>query len=251
MATSLRVQERLDGASNFGSWKERMILFLQENELWDIVENSTTHPVILPIDATLIATYTKKSIKAKRIILDAIKDHLIPHLTGKKNAYEMWESFMKLYESTNENQKMVSREKMKSIKMTKDENVVTYFTRLTHVRDDLGVLGEAIFDSEIMRTTLNGFSKHWAIFVEGIVAREKLPNWECLWDEFVQEETQRGYSHGSSSTCHDEENVALASNNKKKFKKGPKGGNKPKGKGKKDMRKFKCFVCHKFGNYVG
>jgi hypothetical protein len=95
------------------------------------VENIATHPVVVPTDATLLATYTKKSIQAKRIILDAIKDHLIPHLTGKANAYEMWESLTKLYQSTNENRKMVLREKLKSIKMTKAENVVTYLTRLT------------------------------------------------------------------------------------------------------------------------
>ena len=38
MATGLTVEDRLDGATNFGAWKERMILLLQENELWDIVE---------------------------------------------------------------------------------------------------------------------------------------------------------------------------------------------------------------------
>jgi hypothetical protein len=147
--------------------------------------------------------------------------------------------------------KMVLREKLKSIKMTKAENVVTYLTRLTQVRDELGVVGEAIVDSELVRTTLNGVSKQWVVFVEGIVAREKLPNWERLWDDFVQEETRRGYVHGSSSTGHDEENVALAANIKKKFKKGPKGGNKPKGEGNKDMSKVKCFACHKFGHYAG
>jgi hypothetical protein len=251
MATGLRVEDRLDGAANFGAWKERMILLLQENELWDIVENTTTHPVVVPTDATLLAAYTKKSIKAKRFILDAIKDHLIPHLTGKTHAYEMWESLTKLYQSTNENRKMVLREKLKSIKMTKAENVVTYLTRLTQVRDELGAVGEAIVDSDLVRTTLNGVSKQWVVFVEGIVAREKLPGWERLWDDFVQEETRRGYVHGSSSTGHEEENVALATTSKKKFKKGPKGGHKPKGEGKKDMSKVKCFACHKFGHYAG
>jgi hypothetical protein len=146
---------------------------------------------------------------------------------------------------------MVLREKLKSIKMTKAENVVTYLTRLTQVRDELGVVGEAILDSELVRTALNGVSKQWVVFVEGIVAREKLPNSELLWDDFVQEETRRGYVHGSSSTGHEEKNVALAANNKKKFRKGPKGGNKPKGDGKKDMSKVRCFVCHKFGHYAG
>jgi hypothetical protein len=45
--------------------------------------------------------------------------------------------------------------------------------------------------------------------------------------------------------------VALATTSKKKFRKGPKGGQKPKGEGKKDMRKVKCFACHKFGHYAG
>jgi len=251
MATSLRVEDRLDGVANFGAWKERMILLLQENELWDIVENTTTHPIVVPTDATLLGAYNKKNIKAKRFILDAIKDHLIPHLTGKTHAYEMWESLTKLYQSTNENRKMVLREKLKSIKMTKAENVVTYLTRLTQVRDELGAVGEAIVDSDLVRTTLNGVSKQWVVFVEGIVAREKLPGWERLWDDFVQEETRRGYVHGSSSTGHEEENVALATTSKKKFRKGPKGGQKPKGEGKKDMSKVKCFACHKFGHYAG
>jgi hypothetical protein len=97
MATGLMVEDRLDGATSFGSWKERMIFLLQENELWDTMENTTTHPVVVPTDATLLVAYTKKSIKAKRFILDAIKDHLIPHLTGKTHAYYMWESLTKLY----------------------------------------------------------------------------------------------------------------------------------------------------------
>jgi hypothetical protein len=251
MATGLRVEDRLDGAANFGAWKERMILLLQENELWDIVENTTTHPVVVPTNATLLAAYNKKSIKAKRFILDAIKDHLIPHLTGKTHAYEMWESLTKLYQSTNENRKMVLREKLKSIKMTKAENVVTYLTRLTQVRNELGAVGEAIADSDLVRTGLNGVSKQWAVFVKGIVAREKLPGWERLLDDLVQEETRRAYVHGSLSIGHEEENVALATTSKKKFKKGPKGGQKPKGEGKKDMSKVKCFACHKFGHYAG
>jgi hypothetical protein len=119
------------------------------------------------------------------------------------------------------------------------------------VRDELGVVGEAIVDSELVRTTLNGVTKQWALFVEGIVARENLPKWDRLCDDFVQEETQRGYVHGNSSTGNDEENVALVANNKKKFKKGPKAGNKLKGEGKKDMSKVKCFACHKFGYHAG
>jgi hypothetical protein len=38
---------------------------------------------------------------------------------------------------------------------------------------------------------------------------------------------------------------------RRKFKRGPKGGNKQKSEGKKDMSKVKLFSCNKFGHYVG
>ena len=76
-------------------------------------------------DATNLETCTRKNIKAKRIITVATKDYVIPHVTGKDNAYEMWNSLIKLHQSSNENRKMVWREKLKSIKMIKIENVAT------------------------------------------------------------------------------------------------------------------------------
>ena len=155
MATGLRVEDRLEGAANFSPWKERIVLILEEYELWDIVEK----PITIPKDVVPLAEYNKKNVKAKRIILDAIKDHVIPHVTGKKNAFEMWESLTKLYQSSNENKKMVLREKLRSIKMTKTDTVASYLTKITQVRDELGVVGETISDNELVRTTLNGMAK--------------------------------------------------------------------------------------------
>jgi hypothetical protein len=119
------------------------------------------------------------------------------------------------------------------------------------MRDELGVVGEVVADNELVRTALNRVTKQWVVFVEVIVARENLPKWDHLWDDFIQEETRKGYVHGSSSTSNEEENVALAAKGKNKSKKGSKGENKQKGERKKDMSKVKCFACHKFGHYVG
>ena len=105
LATSIRVEDRFAGAENFGSWKERMTLLFQELEIWDIVE-AHVQP---PIDQTQLSEFNKKYVKAKRIILDAIRDHLFPHVTGMRFAYATWESLFTLHQSTNENRKMVSR----------------------------------------------------------------------------------------------------------------------------------------------
>ena len=37
MASRLRLEDRLDGQSNFEAWKERIISMLNEVDVWDIV----------------------------------------------------------------------------------------------------------------------------------------------------------------------------------------------------------------------
>jgi transposase InsO family protein len=258
MATGLRVEDRLDGAVNFSSWKARIVLLFQENELWDIVEGTTATPVVaIPTDPAALTAFTKKDIKAKRILFDAVKDHIIPHVSSKTYVHEMWTALKNLFQNSNENRKMVLREKLKSIKMTKSESVTGYLSRITQVRDELGAVGEVISSTELVRTALNGVAKPWAVFVEGIVARENVPSWDRLWDDFVQEETRRGYVHGvgSSGVNEDEENVAFAAKGKgkKTKKRSNPGGHNEKGKpkkGEKDMSKVPCWACQKQGHYA-
>ena len=114
MATSLRIEDRLDGAVNFSPWKSRIVLILQDSELWNIMNNTTANPMTVPVDATTKAAFDKRDIKAKRI-LDAIKDHVILHILGKDRAHQMWTTLTNLYQISNENRKMVLREKLKSI----------------------------------------------------------------------------------------------------------------------------------------
>ena len=99
MSTELKIEDRLDGAGNFCPWKARIVLILQENELWDIIENSTTNPVVIPpsTDAAALLAFNKLDLKAKRIILDAVKDHVISHISEKKRAYEMWDALTRMY----------------------------------------------------------------------------------------------------------------------------------------------------------
>ena len=54
---------------------------MQENELWDIVNSIVAHPVIIPTVTVDKAAFDKLEIKEKIILLDAIKDHIIPHIS--------------------------------------------------------------------------------------------------------------------------------------------------------------------------
>lgn len=76
------------------------------------------------------------------------------------------------------------------------------------------------------------FSKPWNTFVRGIVAREKLLDWDRLWDDFTQEEIRVGSSQSSHQARQG------------KGKKNSRRGAASKGE-KKDLSKVKCYACHK------
>jgi hypothetical protein len=127
MAMTLRMEDRLQGVQNFVTWKERVAMVLDVNDVLDHVDDK----VATPTDATALVTWKKGEAKAKSILVDGVKDHIIPHLTGKMSAQETWAALNDLYQSKNENRVMVLRERLRSTKMAKGEGVVHYLTRLT------------------------------------------------------------------------------------------------------------------------
>lgn len=253
MSFGLKVEDRLDGHMNFSAWKERIKCVFEESEVWDIVEKQPT----IPADATQLAEFKKLNSRAKRLILDGIRDHIISHARRKDYAYEMWAALISLYQSSNENRKMVLREKLKAIKMTKSEGVVAYLTCITIVRDELASIGDTVAPTELVRLAIQGLPKAWETFAVGIVARERLLDLERLWNDCVQNEIQKGYNVAVRDD--DEENVALVAKGKKgKSKKGASSSSGSKGKGKqkkkegkeRDLSKVKCWACQKMGHYA-
>ena len=75
---------------------------------------------------------------------------------------------------------MMLQERMRNTNMTKGEGVVPYLTRITQIRDDLGVVGSKTDDEELVQIALNGFSKIRDTYVKGVVARENILDWHRL-----------------------------------------------------------------------
>jgi hypothetical protein len=63
----------------FSSWNCQLHLLLEDMDLWEIVEGA----IVAPIDATLLATHKKSVALMKRILINSVKEHLIPHIMGK------------------------------------------------------------------------------------------------------------------------------------------------------------------------
>ena len=105
ISLSTKLDEKLEGANNFRAWKYRVMLILEEHDLEGFIENEVPEPE----GDEAKARHKKSLIKAKRIIADSIKDHLIPHVSSLKTPKEMFDALSRLYEGKNINRKMTLR----------------------------------------------------------------------------------------------------------------------------------------------
>lgn len=55
------------------------------NGQWEFVDKE----ISVPSDATLAAKHNTKDAKARGIILDVVKDHIIPHIIGKDTTHKI------------------------------------------------------------------------------------------------------------------------------------------------------------------
>lgn len=77
VTTGLRDQDSLDGASNFSIWKAMMLFLLDEHGLKEF----STKIIVVPTNPIQFHEYMRDNTKAKRMILDGVRDHIILHIT--------------------------------------------------------------------------------------------------------------------------------------------------------------------------
>ena len=75
----MKVEDHLDRATNFISWKSR-VLILEENDLLKLVNETVQEP-----DVEEDKTHWRKSdCRARRILVDSVSDQLVPQISQKK-----------------------------------------------------------------------------------------------------------------------------------------------------------------------
>ena len=123
------------------------------------MENYVKEEVADPDGDEVKAKHKKNRVRAKRIIADSIKNHLIPRVSSLKNPRKMFNALTSLYEEKNINRKMTLRTQLKGVKMQMSENIQSYFTRLSQIKEQLEAIGDNVEEVEVVMTTLNGFPR--------------------------------------------------------------------------------------------
>ena len=125
-SNTLLDQDRLEGTSNYVIWKSMIEFLLDEHDLKALIDNAVAEP----LDTTHLRQFKNNMARAKRLILDGVKDHIIPRIVAKTTAREMWVGMEKLYQGSSEQRKMYLEEKMWNIRMKKRERFDSSLSRI-------------------------------------------------------------------------------------------------------------------------
>ena len=117
MTNSTNLDENLEGAEKFRAWKYRVMLILEEHDLESYIKDEVKEPK----GDEAKANHMNNMIKAKRIIVDSIKDRLIPQVSSNNNPDEMFDVMTSLFEGKNINKRMTFRNQLKGVNIQKEK----------------------------------------------------------------------------------------------------------------------------------
>ena len=130
MMIGMKVENRLDGDTKFISWKPR-VLILEENDLLNFFNEKVPEPEAEEAKSQ----WRKCDAKARRIMVGSIKDHLVLQISEKKKYRKMFKTLKKLFEHSSIIVTLTLRNQLPNMKMTKFEDIASYFMRITELWD--------------------------------------------------------------------------------------------------------------------
>jgi putative lipoic acid-binding regulatory protein len=180
----MKSENKLEGDSNFRAWKERIDLILAKNKVLDIVKGKIVEPQFEegkekePQNVAVMEKFKDNDMNAMSIIVDSIKDHLIPYISHLDSSKKMYDSLTNLFSVRNIGQVMSLKNELRDMKMNDDESITSYFVKISQLRDQLKAIEEIISEKELVNIVLNGLPETWDAFAARMNTRKDYPTFE-------------------------------------------------------------------------
>ena len=148
----LRLEYAIDGSSNYIAWKDGMEVVLEDNGLKDFIDREAPKPAAS--SAQELAEWKKCVARARRILLEGVRDHIVSSLHGKETPFSMWKTLKDLYQNNSDQRKLALKDKLQKIKCEKGDTISTYLNKLTTCKDELGSVVIMTTDDDMVSLSL-------------------------------------------------------------------------------------------------
>ena len=153
----MRLKYDLEGSPNYIAWKDKMEAMLEDNGLNELIDSDIPQPLVK--NSQLPHAWRKNVAKARRIMLEGVRDYIVSNLHGKEPPYAIWKALTYLFQNKNDHRKTTLKEKLRKIKMEKGDTIPKYLKNITQCRDELGGVGVTVVEDNMVSLILLGLPK--------------------------------------------------------------------------------------------
>ena len=153
----------------------------------------------------------KGEVRAQRILIESIKDLLIPYVSKLETPKEIYDKLVELYSVSIAGEFFSLRQEIYKFKMSKKK--ASNFMRISEIKDQLQDLGEVMFDREMATVLLNALPEEWGNFTSSIYGKKEATPFQDLWSLCKIEESRL---KAKSDVGAGEQNQAYAAMTKRK-----------------------------------
>jgi hypothetical protein len=88
--------------------------------------------------------FKDNDINSMSIIVDSVKDHLIPYISHLDSSKKMYDALTNIFSVRNIGQVMKVKNELRDMKMNDDDDITSYLVRISQLRDQLQPIEEII-----------------------------------------------------------------------------------------------------------
>jgi hypothetical protein len=124
-------------------WKTRIDLILAKNKVLNIMQGKIVEPEFEegkekePHNIAVMEKFKDGDINSMSIIVEYTKDHLIPYISHLDSSKNMYDSLANLFSVINIGQVMSLKNELCDMKMNDEDNITSYFVRISQLRNQL------------------------------------------------------------------------------------------------------------------
>ena len=120
-----------------------------------------------------LAKYNKDERRAQRILIESIKDPLIPYVSKLETSKEIYDKMVELFSVSTVEEVILMCNELYKMKISKEVGIAPYFMKTSEMGDQLQELGEVMSNKEMTIVVLNALPEEWGNFTSSIYAKKE------------------------------------------------------------------------------
>ncbi|KAB0794531.1 hypothetical protein PPYR_11370 [Photinus pyralis] len=245
--------EKLEGGSNWMTWKFQMLQVLEASELFDVVDGTDSPPSNRDENyRTAIVAWKKNDAKARRAISTACKKQPLLQIMNCDTANSMWTTLKSTYEQTLKSNVLFLQQKYYSFTKEPGDDIATCISKLMEIVQQLKDQKENISDTMVMTKILMALPAEYnhchSAWESTSAENQTMSNLRArLMAEELRLKSQGQIEHVEALMAKQNFSKKCNSNSKK----GHSSGQNKKQRGTNNSGKLKgsCFSCGELGHW--